>query len=75
VDEKCSCDFNFREKGFVHMGAAVEDHGTREDVSQYFATEKSVTFNALQRIFYPAVARISNGNIDRLRGANRREDQ
>jgi len=67
VDGKCSCEFNFGEKGFVHMGAVVEDHGPWDDASQYFATDKYVTFKGLQRLFYPVVAAISNRNIEKLR--------
>ncbi len=72
VDEKCSCEFNFGEKGFVHMGAVAEDHGPWDDASQYFATDKYVRFNALQRLFYPAVASMSNANIEKLRASIRR---
>jgi hypothetical protein len=36
-DGKSSCEFNFGEKGFVHMGAVVVDHGTWDDLSEYIA--------------------------------------
>jgi len=67
VDGRCSCEFNFGELGFVHMGAVVEDHGTWDDASHYLATDKYKTFKGAQRLFYPAVAAISNRNIQRLR--------
>jgi hypothetical protein len=69
VDGKCSCEFNFGEKGFVHMGAVVEDHGTWEDASHYFATDKYASFEGLQRVFYPVVAALSNRNIEKLRAS------
>ena len=68
-DGKCSCEFNFGEKGFVHMGAVVEDHGVWDDASQYFESEKYVRFSAIQRLFYPVIAAISNRNISRLRAS------
>lgn len=74
VDDKCSCEFNFGEKGFVHMGAVVEDHGPWDDASKYFATEEYTRFNALQRICYPVVAMLSNKNIEKLRASSRRKD-
>ena len=67
IDGKCSCEFNFGEKGFVHMGAVVEDLGVWEDASQFFATEQYQTFNAFQQLLYPAMAALSNRNIRRLR--------
>ena len=71
VGGKCSCEFNFGEKGFVHMGAVVEDYGTWDDASQFFATERYVFFNAVQRRLYPLLAAISNRNIQKLRGSSR----
>lgn len=71
VDGKCSCEFNFGDKGFVHMGAVVEDHGVWEDASQYFATDRYATFKGVQRLLYPVVASISNRNIEKLRASNR----
>jgi hypothetical protein len=69
VDGKCSCELNFGEKGFAQMGAVVEDHGSWDDASQFYATEKYVTFNAVQRLFYPVVARLSNANIEKLKSS------
>jgi transglutaminase-like putative cysteine protease len=66
---KCSCEFNFGEQGFVHMGAVVEDHGPWEDASIYMATDRYFRFNAVQRLFYPVIAAISKGNIERLRSS------
>ena len=70
VDGKCSCEFNFGEKGFVHMGAVVEDHGPWDDASHYFATDRYATFKGPQRLLYPVVAAISNRNIEKLRASN-----
>ena len=33
-----SCEYNFGEKGFVHMGAVVEDQGVWDDFSDYMST-------------------------------------
>ena len=62
-----SCEFNFGEKGFMHMGAVVEDHGTWQDFSEYMSSEKYLGMNPLQRMSYPLLARISNRNIEKIR--------
>jgi hypothetical protein len=62
-----SCEFNFGEKGFVHMGAVVEDHGTWDDYSEYMSSEKYSSMNRLQLMSYPLIAWVSNRNIDRIR--------
>jgi hypothetical protein len=67
IDGKCSSEFNFGEKGFVHMGAVVEDLGVWEDASQFFWTEQYRTFSALQQFLYPIMASLSNRNIKKLR--------
>ncbi len=67
IDGRCSCEFNFGEKGFVHMGAVIEDHGTWNDASEFFATEQYKTFTGLQQLFYPVIAVLSNRNIRRIR--------
>jgi len=61
-----SCDFNFGEKGFVHMGAVVEDHGTWEDYSDYMASDKYIAMNRIQLMFYPVIARYSNWTIAKI---------
>lgn len=62
-----SCEFNFGEKGFVHMGAVVEDHGTWSDFSEYMASDKYLAMNRLQSMAYPMLAKTSNRAIERLR--------
>lgn len=62
-----SCEFNFGEKGFVHMGAVLEDHGTWDDYSEYMASEQYLPMNRIQLMGYPLVALVSNRNINRLR--------
>jgi hypothetical protein len=69
-DGRSSCEFNFGEKGFVHMGAVREDHGAWEDASDYFATDKYVRFNRLQAFAYPLLALMSNRNVARIRQSN-----
>ncbi len=66
-DGKSSCEFNFGELGFVHMGAVREDHGVWEDASEYFATDKYPRFNRLQALCYPLLAILSNRNIAHIR--------
>ena len=62
-----SCEFNFGEVGFMHMGAVVEDHGTWDDFSQYMASDKYIRMTRLQALVYPMIARISNQNIEKIR--------
>jgi hypothetical protein len=66
-DEKSSCEFNFGEKGFVHMGAVIEDHGTWDDLSEYIASEKYVRMNRVQLLSYPMLAAIINRRIEMIR--------
>jgi len=56
------------EKGFVHLGAVVDDHGTWEDPSHYFASEEYVGFDALSRPCDPLLAMLGNENSRQLRG-------
>lgn len=69
VDGKSSCEFNFGEEGFVHMGAVVEDHGVWEDPADYFASDKYLRANAVQAMAYPLLARLANRNIERIRAS------
>jgi hypothetical protein len=62
-----SCEFNFGEKGFVQMGAILEDHGTWADYSEYMSSDKYSSMNRIQLIAYPLLALISNRTIERLR--------
>jgi hypothetical protein len=66
-DGKSSCEFNFGDQGFVHMGAVREDHGAWEDPADYFATDKYVRFNKIQAMSYPLLAVMSNRNVARIR--------
>jgi hypothetical protein len=62
-----SCEFNFGEEGFVHMGAVVEDHGTWEDVVDYMSSEKHVPMDAIQSMTYSLVLRpIANKNLRQI---------
>jgi len=67
IDGKSSCEFNFGEMGFVHMGAVVEDHGVWEDPAEYFASEKYLRSSAIQSMFYPVVASLANRKVQRIR--------
>jgi len=62
-----SCEFNFGEKGFVHMGAVVDDHGTWDDYSEYMSSEKYIRMGQMQLMSYPILAKMSNRNIEKIR--------
>jgi hypothetical protein len=62
-----SCEFNFGERVFVHMGAVLEDHGTWQDYSEYMSSDKYSSMNRMQVMAYPLIAAISNRKIERLR--------
>jgi hypothetical protein len=62
-----SCEFNFGEKGFVHMGAVVEDHGSWEDYSDYMTSDKYSSMNRMQLMSYPLIALMSNRTIKKIR--------
>ncbi|MDF1522178.1 MAG: transglutaminase family protein [Trueperaceae bacterium] len=63
-----SCAFSFGEKGFVHMGAVVEDHGIWEDVADYMASPAYVRMSRMQQLVFPWMARMSNRTIEAIRG-------
>jgi len=67
IDGKSSCEFNFGDKGFVHMGAVVEDHDTWEDASDYFASDKYLKLEGFRKKFFLAITKIANRNIERIR--------
>ncbi len=67
LDGKTSCEFNFGELGFVHMGAVVEDHGVWEDAAEYFATSQYPRMSAFQMKLYPMLAWFANRNITAIR--------
>jgi hypothetical protein len=62
-----SCEFNFGEKGFVQMGAILEDHGAWDDYSEYMSSDKYSSMNRIQLMSYPLIALMSNRNIERIR--------
>lgn len=62
-----SCEFNFGEKGFVQMGAVVEDHGVWDDFSDYMSSDKYLGMNSLQALMFPTIARMSNHRINKIR--------
>jgi hypothetical protein len=66
VDGKSSCEFNFGEKGFVHMGAVLEDHGVWEDPGDYFASDMYLRMNAIQLISFPVIAFLANRTLRRF---------
>jgi hypothetical protein len=62
-----SCEFNFGEAGFLHMGAVREDHGTWDDFSVYMASDRYVPMKRWQLAVYPTLAKLSNRNIREIR--------
>jgi hypothetical protein len=67
MDGKSSCEFNFGEVGFVHMGAVQQDHGTWEDAADYFASDKYVRFTSFQKLVLPLILVMANRKITKLR--------
>jgi hypothetical protein len=64
-----SCEFNFGEKGFVQMGAVIEDHGSWEDYSVYMASDKYPTMNRLLLTLYPIIAMYCNRTVAGIRAS------
>ena len=63
-----TCEINFGEKSFVHMGAVVVDHGAWEDLSDYLSSEKYVPLDAIPKLAYSLILRhIANKNICQIR--------
>jgi hypothetical protein len=62
-----SCEFNFGEKGFVHMGAVIEDHGVWDDYSEYMSSDKYRGMSSIQLMMYPALAKLCNRNVEKIR--------
>lgn len=62
-----SCEFNFGELGFVHMGAVVKDHGIWDDFSDYMASDKYLALNGLKLIIFQSFTRTGNRNITKIR--------
>ncbi len=67
AEGKCSCEFNFGERGFAQMGAVIADHGAWDDPSEYFASDRYVRMSALQKLLYPALRRIADRNVAKIR--------
>jgi hypothetical protein len=66
-DGKSSCEFNFGEVGFVHMGAVKQDHGTWEDAADYFASDEYPRFSSWQKAVLPLLLVMANRKIMRIR--------
>jgi hypothetical protein len=64
-----SCEFNFGDQGFVHMGAVVEDHGTWEDFADYLTSDRYTPLKRWQLMAYPTLAKLSNRNVARIRAS------
>ena len=58
-----SCEFNFGEKGFVHMGAVVKDHGIWDDFSDYMASDKYLALSGFKLKVFQSFTRPGNRNI------------
>lgn len=64
-----SCELNLGGPGFVHMGAVVEDHGTWDDFAEYMASARYVPMKRWQLTAYPALARLANRKVARMRAS------
>lgn len=62
-----SCEFNFGERGFVHMGAVVKDHGAWDDFSDYMASDKYLALSGFKLKVFLSFTRTGNRNIMKLR--------
>ncbi len=71
IGGRASCDLNFGEKGFVHMGAVVEDHGEWDDAGEYFASDRYRRRSATQAKLYPTIAFLANRKIGWIRWRSR----
>lgn len=71
LNGQSSCEFNFGEKGYVHMGAVKVDHGSCDDFSEYFATDKYVRFNAVQMLAVKMFTPLLNSNVERIRSTHK----
>jgi hypothetical protein len=67
AEGQSSCEINFGEKGFVHMGALVKDHGVWEDYSEYISSNRYMPMNDEMRDGFPVFARLCNRSIERIR--------
>jgi hypothetical protein len=62
-----SCEFNFGERGFVHMGAVVKDHGIWDDFSDYMASDKYLALSGFKLKVFLSFTRTGNRNLMKLR--------
>lgn len=67
AESPSSCEFNFGEKGFVHMDAVLHDHGAWGDYAEYMASELYEPMDRMTEMSYPFIARLANRNIAKLR--------
>lgn len=56
-----SCGFDFGGRGFVQLGAVVDDHGTWPDFPGYNGSEQYSGVSRLQLMVYPMLATLSIG--------------
>ena len=52
-------------------GAVKADHGSWEDISEYFATDKYVRLNAVQRLAVKMFIPLLNSNIEGIRSTSK----
>jgi len=62
-----SCEFNFGDKGFVHMDAVLVDHGAWDDYAHYMASDHYKPMDRMTEMSYPFISRLANRNIQKLR--------
>ena len=62
-----SPEFNFGEKGYVHMGAVAVDHGVWDDYSDYMNSDKYIAMDKMQQMSFPLIAKFANRNLKKIR--------
>lgn len=62
-----SPEFNFGEKGYVHMGAVQVDHGVWEDYADYMASDQYIAMDTIQQLSFPLIAWLANRNLEKIR--------
>lgn len=62
-----SPDFNFGEKGYIHMGAVAVDHGVWDDYSDYMNSDQYLAMDKIQQLSFPIIAMIANRNLSKIR--------
>lgn len=74
-DGTCTCSFHFGEKGFVQMGAVVEDLGTWNDAMDFFGSGFFEEMDPRLEALYPKMATLVNRRIRNIRIQSLKEEE